>query len=260
MEKLKLKKNTVLQIIGIELCTWLLSRNSSNAEIYTIGNCRVHRLIVLLYYFLGFFIIGSIINRIICDVAKYTTGQLRPNFISVCHPDINFSDCKGTNHYIEVYNCTNADERQVFDVHLSFCSGHTAYSFYTATYFYFYLQNRLRNRYTSGAFLPLIQCGVFMLAIYIACTRLSDHKHHFSNVCFGGTLGFIIGYIVAVHFARLPKYRCYDEDSVRKDPCSTQSINQESNESVSTNVKFMRCRDDQTDDNCRGFENVGSSR
>ncbi|VDM43437.1 unnamed protein product [Toxocara canis] len=35
----------------------------------------------------GYFVMGIFANQLFVDVAKYTTGSLRPNFIAVCMPN-----------------------------------------------------------------------------------------------------------------------------------------------------------------------------
>ncbi|VDN60172.1 unnamed protein product [Dracunculus medinensis] len=53
--------------------------------------CRkftIHRLIVRLYVFVGYFLLGVIFNQLMVDIAKYTIGRHRPHFIDVCKPKV----------------------------------------------------------------------------------------------------------------------------------------------------------------------------
>ena len=46
------------------------------------------------YISYGFFIIGNLLTTIVTLVGKKAIGRLRPNFLSVCKPDINpYSIC-----------------------------------------------------------------------------------------------------------------------------------------------------------------------
>lgn len=189
-------------------------------EIYAIGRFRIHHLIVRLYYFLGYFLVGWIINRVLCDIAKFTTGQLRPHFISVCQPNQNLTVCNSPGDFIEEYQCTGTDTRKINDVRLSFCSGHTAYSFYAAVYLFFYLESRFKQRLSATLVLPVVHFVVFSLAMYIGFTRVRDYKHHLSNVYFGAALGTIMGYIVAMYFAGLKK--CWEVAPKENDTVSVK--------------------------------------
>ncbi|CAG9539502.1 unnamed protein product [Cercopithifilaria johnstoni] len=51
--------------------------------------CRRHtvpRIIVRLYVFFGYFLVGVIFNQLMVDIAKYTIGRHRPHFIAICKP------------------------------------------------------------------------------------------------------------------------------------------------------------------------------
>ena len=56
---------------------------------------------------------------------------------------------------------------------LSFVSGHTSTSFYSATFLASFMHKNLNHK----ANLPL-QLGIFILAFWISITRITDYKHH----------------------------------------------------------------------------------
>lgn len=87
---------------------------------------------------------GSLCSELLTDISKFTAGRLRPHFIGVCRPQIdgNVYDqnslgeyCR--NHdpyrYITDYVCSGEPSRQR-DIRLSFLSGHSSYSAFSATF------------------------------------------------------------------------------------------------------------------------------
>ncbi|VDN23266.1 unnamed protein product [Gongylonema pulchrum] len=53
--------------------------------------CRrysIPRLIVRLYVFLGYFLVGVVFNQLMVDIAKYTIGRQRPHFMDICKPKV----------------------------------------------------------------------------------------------------------------------------------------------------------------------------
>uniref|UniRef100_A0A914ZRD1 Phosphatidic acid phosphatase type 2/haloperoxidase domain-containing protein n=1 Tax=Parascaris univalens TaxID=6257 RepID=A0A914ZRD1_PARUN len=170
---------------------------------YKCRNIAVHRLIVRLYVFLGYFLLGVVFNQLMVDIAKYTIGRHRPHFIDVCKPK-GFETCPINQHqYIVDFECTGTDKNLVHESMLSFYSGHSAFSFYAAWFTALYLQARLYRPLFSRLLLPVIQFALFGAAAYVAYTRVSDYKHHWSDVLVGAIMGSAIGIIVAVFIAEV---------------------------------------------------------
>ncbi|KAG8126995.1 putative lipid phosphate phosphatase protein, partial [Naja naja] len=46
-----------------------------------------------LYKVIGTFLFGSAVSQSLTDLAKYTIGRLRPNFLAVCDPDWTKVNC-----------------------------------------------------------------------------------------------------------------------------------------------------------------------
>ncbi|XP_007555044.1 phospholipid phosphatase 3-like isoform X2 [Poecilia formosa] len=142
------------------------------------------------YKQIGLFAFGCAISLSFTNIAKVSIGRLRPSFIDVCKPDFSTINC--SMGYITEYKC-QGPESQVLEARKSFFSGHASFSMYTMLYLVFYLQSRLTWK---GARLlrPLIQFTLIMMSFYTGLTRVSDHKHHPSDVL----AGFFQGALVAV--------------------------------------------------------------
>ena len=82
------------------------------------------------------------------------------------------------------------------NMRLSFPSGHSSFAFAAAIYLVIYVQSRItwRGSKLSKHFLQLIFVAA---AIYTGLSRISDYKHHWSDV-FGGS---ILGIVIALVFA-----------------------------------------------------------
>lgn len=73
--------------------------------------------------------LGYLIQDNCVHLLKSTFGRLRPNFISVCQPNVDLLNCT-TNKYFQVneYKCINENVEQF----KSFPSGHTSAVIYYA--------------------------------------------------------------------------------------------------------------------------------
>ncbi|KAG7265119.1 hypothetical protein CRUP_020076 [Coryphaenoides rupestris] len=121
-----------------------------------------------LYKELGGFLFGCFVGQSLTNVAKLSVGRLRPHFLK------------------------------------SFFSGHASFAMYTGLYLAFYLQARLRWR---GARLlrPALQSFLLLLAVFTGLTRVSDHRHHPSDVLAGYAQGALTAYWVAFHVSSMFK-------------------------------------------------------
>uniref|UniRef100_A0AAF5DLS7 Phosphatidic acid phosphatase type 2/haloperoxidase domain-containing protein n=1 Tax=Strongyloides stercoralis TaxID=6248 RepID=A0AAF5DLS7_STRER len=174
---------------------------------YEIKNRSISRLIVRLYNYLGFFFLGVCFNQIMVDIAKYTIGRHRPHFMDVCKPNIGYQNCPQDHSYIDNFVCTGNDKYLIHESQLSFYSGHSAFSFYGAWYTSLYLQARLYKPLHSKILLPVIQFSLFGGASFVAYSRISNYKHHWSDVLVGMIMGSAIGIINAIFFTRVFEHR-----------------------------------------------------
>lgn len=144
--------------------------------------------VAALYKQVGCFLFGCAISQSFTDIAKVSIGRLRPHFLSVCDPD--FSQINCSEGYIQTYRCRGEDSK-VQEARKSFFSGHASFSMFTMLYLVLYLQARFTWR---GARLlrPLLQFTLLMMAFYTGLSRVSDYKHHPSDVLAGFAQGALV--------------------------------------------------------------------
>ena len=161
----------------------------------------------------------------------YFLRRLRPYFLTLCNPTLTRSDCLDQNKftkYVVNFTCnTNGDEdyeKEISDAQKSFFSGHSSFSFYCATFLVIFLHSRLAEKYKSEKhgrqiqkanywarltfrglriLRPYIQFGIFLLAFFISLTRITDYKHHPTDVITGALIGVIYALILIVFVIKL---------------------------------------------------------
>jgi len=150
---------------------------------------------------IGPFVAGFFFEHMFVDIAKYNVGRLRPNFIDNCRPyftiDGSVYDCQNTtkpSHFIADYQCVNHDYQESL---LSFPSGHTSLITYAMVFAVGYLELRMPSPLLKASFLakPMLQIGLLLVAWYISLSRISDYKHHWSDVLAGSIIGAFIALV-----------------------------------------------------------------
>ncbi|XP_037046473.1 putative phosphatidate phosphatase [Bradysia coprophila] len=160
------------------------------------------------YKQVGVFGFGAAASQLATDIGKYTIGRLRPHFIDVCQPQMmdgtNCSNPINIGRYIEDFTCLGigSNTRMLKEMRLSFPSGHASFSAYTMIYCAIYLQARMTWR-GSKLLKHFIQFVLVLLSWYTCMTRISDYKHHWSDVLAGATLGTFCALIVSNFVANL---------------------------------------------------------
>nr|CAD2174751.1 unnamed protein product [Meloidogyne enterolobii] len=195
---------------------------------------NVHRMVVRLYVFMGYFLLGVCFNQLMVDIAKYTIGRQRPHFMEICLPITEVklngiggeiskvskdfrTNCPSDEHtYITDFKCSGKEVDLIKEAQLSFYSGHSAFSFYAAWYTSLYLQARCYRPLGSQLVLPAVQFFLFCGASFVAYSRVSDYKHHWSDVLVGVLIGSAIGIINALFIAEVFQRREVPEEFVHK--------------------------------------------
>ncbi|XP_077379422.1 phospholipid phosphatase 3-like isoform X2 [Festucalex cinctus] len=165
-----------------------------------------------LYKELGSFLFGCCVGQSLTNVAKLSVGRLRPHFLSVCGVTYKSLNCtRGT--YVESVKCHNSSLRSIEEARKSFFSGHASFAMYTMLYLAFYLQARLTWR-KARLLRPVLQFFLFLLAIYTGLTRVTDNRHHLSDVLTGFILGALTAYWVAFYVSSMFKRPIVNQSQV----------------------------------------------
>ncbi|XP_050460274.1 putative phosphatidate phosphatase isoform X1 [Cataglyphis hispanica] len=149
------------------------------------------------YEKIGVFVFGATCTSLTTDIAKYSIGRLRPHFMKLCVPNIDCSLPENQHRYIEQFNCTASgiSAKLLKEVRLSFPSGHSSSSAYTMIYLAMYLQLRIKWK-GSKLLKHFLQLLCLLMAWFTAMSRISNYKHHWSDVLAGSTLGTICALLV----------------------------------------------------------------
>ncbi|XP_067086657.1 phospholipid phosphatase 2b [Osmerus mordax] len=191
------------------------------------SNSDFNQYVSALYKVLGTFLFGAAVSQSLTDLAKFTIGRPRPNFMAVCAPKA----CKG---YVLGINCTGPSHA-VTESRLSFYSGHSSFGMYCMLFLALYVQARLAAKW-ARLLRPTIQFFLVAFAVYVGYTRVSDYKHHWSDVLVGLLQGALVAVLnvrfVSDFFKQRPQ-RCSapqaaeNEESERK--ASLQIVDAEHN-------------------------------
>uniref|UniRef100_A0A8C5NLI8 Phospholipid phosphatase 2 n=1 Tax=Junco hyemalis TaxID=40217 RepID=A0A8C5NLI8_JUNHY len=102
---------------------------------------------------------------------------------------------------------------------LSFYSGHSSFGMYCMMFLALYVQARLVGKW-ARLLRPTIQFLLIAFAIYVGYTRVSDYKHHWSDVLVGLLQGALIAVLIVHYvsdfFKQRPPRQCEEKDPERK--------------------------------------------
>ncbi|KAF4108015.1 phospholipid phosphatase 1 isoform X1 [Onychostoma macrolepis] len=149
--------------------------------------------VACIYKAIGTFLFGAAMSQSLTDIAKYSIGRLRPHFLDVCKPDWTQINCTG-GAYIEDFVCTG-ESTKVNEGRLSFYSGHSSFSMYCMLFLALYLQARMVAEW-ARLLRPTLQFFLIAASVYTGLSRVSDYKHHWSDVLAGLIQGAIVALLV----------------------------------------------------------------
>ncbi|XP_047736607.1 phospholipid phosphatase 1 isoform X3 [Hyalella azteca] len=201
----------IATILGLE---WQRCRSSEVGKRVHVCGRPLHSYFWSLYNNVGCFLFGCAVSQLLTDVAKYSIGRLRPHFLSICNPDWSTITCvdpvSGGYNYV-LPDCSPKDEDRLKEARLSFPSGHASFSAFTMIYLVLYLQARMRLRVRLVR--PFVQFACLLMAFYTSLSRVSDYKHHWSDVLFGALLGTVVAVLVGVFVTQLfdARSECTDD-------------------------------------------------
>ncbi|XP_047564112.1 phospholipid phosphatase 2 isoform X2 [Lutra lutra] len=133
---------------GSSCCsTYCACWSVSAGEAYLVYTDRLHSrsdfntYVAAIYKVLGTFLFGAAVSQSLTDLAKYTVGRLRPNFLAVCDPDWSRVNCSV---YVQAERVCRGSPANVTESRLSFYSGHSSFGMYCMLF--------LAVRYVSDLF------------------------------------------------------------------------------------------------------------
>ncbi|KAL4225651.1 Phosphatidate phosphatase [Mactra antiquata] len=178
-------------------------RSKDYEQQFSISSGLISRHWILVYkVYMAFkpFVYGAVIEHVVTDIGKYSIGRLRPHFFDVCQLNMNSINC--TAGYIEQYTCNGDDSNRIREMRLSFPSGHSSFSTYVASYLMIYIQRRFTFM-KYHLIRPCIQTLLFSAAFYTCLSRVTDNKHHHTDVMAGATIGIVAAVLVAYNVSDL---------------------------------------------------------
>ncbi|XP_007440561.1 phospholipid phosphatase 2 [Python bivittatus] len=200
-------------------CTVLIISAGEAYLVYTerlYSRSQFNNYLAALYKVIGTFLFGSAVSQSLTDLAKYMIGRLRPNFLAVCDPDWTKVNCSV---YVQVEDVCQGNLRDITESRLSFYSGHSSFGMYCMVFLALYVQARLVGRW-ARLLRPTIQFFLFSFAIYVGYSRVSDYKHHWSDVLVGLLQGALIAVLtvryVSDFFKPRPLAPCTEKELGRK--------------------------------------------
>jgi len=182
------------------------------------------------------FLMGGLATQVISGVCKKLAGRLRPHFIAVCNPSITLDEsncgpsfspiyltdftCEGNT---ELFPDLGKREHRASETRLSFLSGHASISSYGMMFAILYITFNYRRK-ISPVVLMMFQVLFMIYMISVGISRVTDNKHHPTDVIAGMVLGSIMA-IVTIHGFRESKEEKEDD---KKEIPPTQLIQQSS--------------------------------
>ncbi|KAL9921177.1 wunen isoform 2-T3 [Glossina fuscipes fuscipes] len=192
-----------------------ISNGNSTSRRYVFMDYEIPDWMLEAYKKIGIFGFGVLVTQLTTDIAKYSIGRLRPHFFAVCQPIMpDGTTCASflnQHKYIMDFHCKGlgSTERMLKEARLSFPSGHSSFSFFTMVYLAMYLQSRMTWQ-GSKLLRHFLQFCFIMVAWYTALSRVSDYKHHWSDVL----AGTVIGSLLAIVVPYLMPDNCFKLDTV----------------------------------------------
>jgi len=151
-------------------------------------------------------------STLIVSILKTFVGKLRPDFIEQCKPDIAkveqqfqlYNDTNNPNYGLRTVFDTSvctADSKIIFNEAQSFPSGHSSKIFAIMTYLALYIAGQIHLLDRKSYLWKYFVVGVpFLFSTYVALSRISDHRHHPTDVVAGSFIGFVVSVLTYFYF------------------------------------------------------------
>ncbi|CAB3242433.1 unnamed protein product [Arctia plantaginis] len=184
-----------LPILAFLICEWnVLRKDTTVVRCYGVP---IPTWVRGFYCVLASFAVGCCFTELAINTSKAVIGRPRPHFFSICQPSVNCSLSEWKGRYVlpTDYTCTGPDVDKIHDVRKSFLSGHSAFSAFTMFYLAMYLEKRIQFK-GSCTLRHTLSFIAVLLSWFCALSRVSDYKHHWSDVLAGYTLGILLAVVM----------------------------------------------------------------
>jgi len=161
-------------------------------------------------YLIAMYSCGDLATSAIVNVGKRTMSRPRPNFISVCQPNLTALCPPGESHkFVEDYVCYGQFKE---DEYFSFPSGHSAHAVFLGIFLIMYIQKRCK---LMDPIRGLIQLMIASFVFFVCTSRVRDLKHRLSDVGGGVLVGATMGLFFITHvvnFFKHARYQTIDQE------------------------------------------------
>jgi len=160
------------------------------------------------------------LTTLITEVVKIGVGRLRPDFLNRCFGDDYLSVVNKMND-TRLYTRNDCTVHSgILDGSKSFFSGHTSSMFATAPFVTVYIMKLMdhidvemfsifKEDLLMGA-LTIMSILPILFSLYVGMTRITDNKHHFSDIIGGAVAGVMTSYLYLYDVSGLKFYKDKD--------------------------------------------------
>ena len=141
------------------------------------------------------YVVAFGIITISLEFIKCATGRLRPNFLSLCRPDL--SACElNKDAFIEDYTCNPLLEKYGRNSKMSFPSGHAAAAVFAQIFVIYFCRFLFKENNSGyiGTFRRILNIGFSVFSVVCSFSRIWDRWHFFSDVLGGVLVGITFFY------------------------------------------------------------------
>ncbi|PAA82575.1 hypothetical protein BOX15_Mlig009350g2 [Macrostomum lignano] len=202
----------LLTVVIIEIVRHAMRSNCRASESdRTYANClgscglkpesRCTRATVAIFRGLLLAALGTLITEVVTVTVKTIIGRHRPHFLAVCRANTSspeYLTACASHQPLSPSVCHPVDSKQFREAMLSFPSGHSSHSIYMTLFAALYMQSRFT--FAKGhAVKWLLQSFVLVWGLAVCASRVSDYKHHWSDVLGGGLIGAAVALLVCLY-------------------------------------------------------------
>ncbi|KAL1284911.1 Lipid phosphate phosphatase-related protein type 1 [Trichinella pseudospiralis] len=178
-----------------ELVTFFMLENATRVQWRIISSEGLRKVCINFTRIVVKYLFGFLVTVVFMLVGKSSLGVLRPHFLAVCKPGIDWNHCAGV--ALSSQNCTQTNVHALLSARHSFPSGHASAAVYSVTFLLLYLLSlRNRNSVKLNNF-DRISLSLYALwSLFVCVSRVTDYWHHVTDVVGGSVLGFAVAWLL----------------------------------------------------------------